>query len=426
MSAVKISVSSAFDGGNIKHIKSEGDTVYVEINPDPYSELEKKQHMQYFAFRTMAQDVESGGKTNFIIQNAGQVSFPWAWPGSTVFTSSDFETWRRVLNTSYDRETGYLKWTVDNDPSTSIRYFAYFPPYSYERHLKLISQCARAEGATVRSLGLSLDGREMDCITVGTGPLQAWIVHRQHPGEAMAEYFAEGLLTRLLGLGNDSDFGSVDGLARKAREIFTFNIVPNMCPDGSVRGHLRTNSAGANLNREWAPSGDYEAPTLHRSPEVYHVLNEMNKTGVDFCADIHGEETLPFNFIPGNEGIPNWNDRLKALHGAFLASYSRTNTDMQAAISYPPARANNSNLALCAKQVGHRFDCFAFTLEMPFKDCLSNPDPERGWSPQRSRQLGASILDPMMYVSSFLRKEGVSEASFPTEDAYILPTAKYQ
>jgi len=77
-------------------------------------------------------------------------------------------------------------------------------------------------------------------------------------GEAMAEYFAEGLLTRLLGLGDDSDFGSVDGLARKAREIFTFNIVPNMCPDGSVRGHLRTNSAGANLNREWAPSGDYE------------------------------------------------------------------------------------------------------------------------------------------------------------------------
>jgi murein tripeptide amidase MpaA len=40
--------------------------------------------------------------------------------------------------------------------------------------------------------------------------------------------------------------------------------------DGSFRGHLRTNAAGANLNREWCTTGAYEAPTLHRSPEVYH------------------------------------------------------------------------------------------------------------------------------------------------------------
>ncbi len=38
--------------------------------------------------------------------------------------------------------------------------------------------------------------------------------------------------------------------------------VPNMNPDGSYRGHLRTNASGANLNREW------KNPTLERSPEV--------------------------------------------------------------------------------------------------------------------------------------------------------------
>lgn len=38
--------------------------------------------------------------------------------------------------------------------------------------------------------------------------------------------------------------------------------VPNMNPDGTWRGHLRTNAVGANLNREW------EKPTLERSPEV--------------------------------------------------------------------------------------------------------------------------------------------------------------
>jgi murein tripeptide amidase MpaA len=32
----------------------------------------------------------------------------------------------------------------------------------------------------------------------------------------------------------------------------SLSFYPNMCPDGSVRGYLRTNSVGANLNREWA------------------------------------------------------------------------------------------------------------------------------------------------------------------------------
>ena len=38
--------------------------------------------------------------------------------------------------------------------------------------------------------------------------------------------------------------------------------MPNVNPDGSIRGHLRTNAVGANLNREW------KEPTVERSPEV--------------------------------------------------------------------------------------------------------------------------------------------------------------
>ena len=45
-----------------------------------------------------------------------------------------------------------------------------------------------------------------------------------------------------------------------------------MNPDGSWRGHLRTNAAGANLNREWA------SPSAERSPEVLAVRNAMDAT----------------------------------------------------------------------------------------------------------------------------------------------------
>ena len=68
-------------------------------------------------------------------------------------------------------------------------------------------------------------------------------------------------------------------------------LVPNMNPDGSRRGHLRTNAAGANLNREWAE------PSTERSPEVLCVFNKMRETGLDFGLDVHGDEALPYNFI---------------------------------------------------------------------------------------------------------------------------------
>lgn len=57
----------------------------------------------------------------------------------------------------------------------------------------------------------------------------------------MAEYFMEGLLGRLT--------DPSDGVARGLLKRCVVYAIPNMCPDGSARGHLRTNAAGVNLNR---------------------------------------------------------------------------------------------------------------------------------------------------------------------------------
>ena len=415
-----VSISDAFDGGNIQHVKNNESQVYLKVKPDPYTELEKVSHMQYFSFRSRVQ-CENESTLTYIIENAGDCSYPSAWPGSTVFYSKDRKTWKRVVNSTYDKENGHLKWTFEHAASESI-HFCYFPPYSYERHLDLISKCDAAEGATVRSLGQTLDGREMDVVIAGTGSRKAWIIHRQHPGENMAEFFAEGLLNRLLGL--DSN-GSIDGMAKKALDMYTFYIVPNMNPDGGYRGHLRTNACGANLNREWCQTGDYEAPTLKRSPEVYHVLKAMDETGVDIFADVHGDEELPFNFIAGSEGCPNWSPRLKGLQGAFLGAYCRANGDMQKEYGYEPEDAGQARMSVCSNQIAYRFDCLAFTLEMPFKDCLSQPDPIRGWNGERASMLGASLLDPFVYVHPNLRTENDFWTNLPEDDSYVCPTSKY-
>ena len=279
----------------------------------------------------------------------------------------------------------------------------------------------------MHSLGQTLKNREIDCITVGTGSRICWIIHRQHPGESMAEFYAEGLLSRLL-----DDWDSV---GKKAREMYTFNIVPNVNPDGSIAGNLRVNALGSNLNREWAPSSapcdsneesqvPYEAPTLERSPEVYHILRYMDKTGCDAFLDIHGDEELPFNFLAGSQGMPNWSKRLEALHGAFLAAYERANSDMQAQVSYEPDEPNEGMTNICSNQIALRFDCFSGTLEMPFKELIL--PQKQGWGPERARELGASVLDPLLYICPYLRNNKPFWERLPSEDAYVHPSSVYK
>ena len=263
-----VSISTAFDAGNIELVGQDASTVRLRIMPDPYTELEQKQHMQWFAFRSTA---DGPRDVTYAIENAGEASFPEAWPGSQVVASVDRKTWARVESTSYDADTGTLSWNWHSPAPAASVYFAYFDLYPYERQLDLVARCASmtrdggAPNLRVGTLGQTLDGRELDVITVGTGPLQAWVIHRQHPGESQAGFFAEGLLTRLLGLESE---GVVDGLVSRLLTQFTFHVVPCMNPDGAARGYLRVNAGGANLNREWAATGDYAAPTLERSPEV--------------------------------------------------------------------------------------------------------------------------------------------------------------
>lgn len=238
-----VSISSAFDGGNGKlnrvdfHNSNDFMTVYVDIIKDPYTEFEKMYHSQYFSFRSSIKGLDAEKETcvKYVLANAGEASYPVAWEGSTTFFShspSDPSSWLRKLDTSYDEKTGELSWTHCHGGNGSV-YFAYFPPYSYERHLSLISKCEAAPGASVESLGQTLDGREMEYVKVGTGDKTCWIIHRQHPGETMAEFYAEGLLTRLLGLESN---GAMDGMVRDVLNMYTFYIVPNMCPDGAFRG----------------------------------------------------------------------------------------------------------------------------------------------------------------------------------------------
>jgi murein tripeptide amidase MpaA len=233
-------------------------------------------------------------------------------------------------------------------------------------------------------LGTTLDGQTMDCLVFGDedpGKRKVWMVARQHPGETMAEWWMEGAINRLV--------DSTDPVANALLERATFYVVPNMNPDGSRRGHLRTNACGANLNREWAN------PTPERSPEVLCVLNKMDETGLDINFDVHGDEGLPYNFIAGTHGIPGWTDALEQKLETYKSTLQRINPDFQTEHGYPPNKPGTANLGYCSNQLAERFGKLAMTLEMPFKDANGTPDPVQGWSPERCRHLAHSCLDAL-------------------------------
>src|SRR6476661_3716101 len=300
-----LSISSAFDGGNIRVVAIDGDLVDLEIVKDHQSDF-----YQWFYFRLTG---GAGRALQLRLTNCAGAAYPDGWPGYKACVSQDREEWTRA-ETSY--ADGTL--TISLTPASDSVWIAYFAPYTMERLLD-----------------------------------------------------------------------EADPVVRRLREKATFHIVPNMNPDGSFRGHLRTNAAGVNLNREW------HAPSAEKSPEVLCVRNEMDKTGVDFAMDVHGDEAIAANFLAGFEGIPSFKPAQQDVFDAFSTALVNATPDFQTDKGYQIPAAGQANLSMSTAQLAERYGAVSMTLEMPFKDNADLPDATYGWSTDRCRLLARACLDAL-------------------------------
>ncbi len=376
-----ISIDANFDSGNIIVRRVAGpDDIELAIRKDSHSDF-----YQWFHFRLAG--ARGQACTLRIVDLAGS-AYPGGWPGYRACVSADRVNWTRA-DTGWDKAAGNGTLTIHVTPASDTLWIAYFAPYSIERHHDLVARIGGAPGVRADVIGTSLDGQSIDRLRIGTGPRQVWLYARQHPGETMAQWWMEGALERLI--------DPADPVARQLRARASFHIVPNMNPDGSRRGNLRTNAAGINLNREW------HAPSPDKSPEVLAVLTAMQASGVDFAMDVHGDESIPHVFIAGFEGIPSATPAQLALLGDYKARLARLTPDFQTRIGYPPASPGKANLTMSTNAVAERFGCLAMTLEMPFKDNDDLPDPVQGWSPGRSAALGRDCLAALAEIVEALR-----------------------
>ena len=371
----QLQISSAFDSGAIEVVAADAaEDIRVAIRADSHAEFR-----QWFHFRLSG---ARGKSCRIRFVNASACTYVDGWRDYRVVASYDRRRWFRV-DTAFDG----VEMTVEHRPERDSVYYAYFEPYSWERHLDLLGRSEASPLARVRRLGRTVEGRDLDVVTVGeadAGKRSLWVIARQHPGETMAEWFVEGLLERLL--------DAADPVARTLLARAAVHVAPNMNPDGSVQGNLRTNAAGANLNREWV------APSLERSPEVFHVRAAMHVSGVDALLDVHGDEALPYVFVDGCERLPSFTPEQGALQRAFVAAFRQASPDFQQVHGYPDEKETKVNMTLASKYAGHTFGCLALTLEMPFKDNADLPDAEVGWNGERSRRLGAAALEALLAV----------------------------
>jgi murein tripeptide amidase MpaA len=365
-----ISVNSKFDGGAIDLVRADSAAnIEVRIRKDSQADF-----AQWFYFRVSGVNKQTV-RIRFL--NAGQCTYPKGWEQYDVVASYDRREWFRVPSTYQD---GVLQ--LQHESAYNQVYYAYFEPYRSERHLDLMALCQTRPDVRVERLATSVEGRDVESISLGHGSKQIWVIARQHPGETMAEWFVEGLLERL--------FEQDDELVKTALEMATFHLVANMNPDGAALGNLRTNATGANLNREW-----FE-PSMQRSPEVFGVREAMISTGVDLFVDAHGDEALPYVFVSGCEMLPKFTEAQRVAQQKFIDDFKAASPEFQDEVGYGSGRYQQDALKLASKWIGDRFGCVSLTLEMPFKDNARVPQREVGWNGMRSKQLGAAILKPIV------------------------------
>ncbi|MCF5224646.1 M14-type cytosolic carboxypeptidase [Pseudomonas syringae] len=376
-----LTISSDFDSGNIQVLDS-SDPAHIKlaIRPDTQSA-----HFQWFHFKVDGLNV--GQTYGLSLSNASESTFNSAWSGYNAVASYDHKHWFRVPS-GFDGKA--LNFSLVADQAQV--WFAYFEPYSRERHDRLIEQAQANAGMQLLATGKSVEGRDIQLLRKGDGSegkRKIWFIAQQHPGEHMAEWFMEGVIERL----QQKDDTALQQLLASA-DLY---LVPNMNPDGAFHGHLRTNAAGKDLNRAWQDS------TEAQSPEVLFVRQQMEKYGVDMFLDVHGDEEIPHVFTAACEGNPGYTVHQRQLEERFRSRLSEVTVDFQTVYGYPRSAPGQANMNLAANAIGERYKCLALTLEMPFKDHDNAPDPLTGWSGKRSAQLAKDVLSVLAQMVEELR-----------------------
>lgn len=212
--------------------------------------------------------------------------------------SYDNQTWTHFETSEFDPDVPSLK--VRIKPPKDPVWIAWQPPYTTAHLNKLLAEIGRSKFLRREVVGKSVQGRPLLLLTI-TNPSVPdknkkviWLMARQHAWESGTSWVCEGALRFLV---------STNPRAARIRDEYIFKVFPIADPDGVVRGGVRYNVYGYDLNRNWDTAEPKHMPEIFAMRKA--MLDWLDAGGrMDVFFSLHNTSSADYISGPLTAGGP--------------------------------------------------------------------------------------------------------------------------
>ncbi|WP_373515864.1 M14-type cytosolic carboxypeptidase [Persicitalea sp.] len=289
--AAQIKIKTDFEGGRLGTLEKVSPTHYrCAVAGESDSQNRNRQSSWYY-FKV--ENAKGKALTIDLTDLVGEYNYK---PGSHAITaqtrpvvSYDNATWRHLTDNEVSWNEEKVELTLKLKPERNGLWVAHQPPYTTARLTKLLSNYQSYPNLTTRSIGQTPKGRPIPLLTITNAQIPTekkkvvWLMARQHAWEAGTSWVMEGVIKHLL----ESDEG------KKMLDKVVFQLIPMADPDGVVRGGVRFNQFGHDLNRNWDLVQPAEMPEIQAQKKaIVDWLTRGNR--IDFFLTLHNTENADY------------------------------------------------------------------------------------------------------------------------------------
>jgi len=287
-----ITFNANFEGGSLGKIEHSSGTHYIcAVRGEQNYEGRNRQASWYY-FRM--DNVRGRDITIELTDLVGEYNYR---PGAIAIKkntlpvfSYDGKTWQHFETVDWDERTTRL--ILRFRPTYNRIWVAHIQPYTTRDLQRLLDSVTTGPNLRVEVIGKTVQGRDILLLTVtnfdrpDTNKKVVWLIARQHAWETGGSFVAEGAIRFVL---------SDDPEARRLRDRVIFKFIPMADPDGVVRGGVRFNANGYDINRHWDEVDLRDPKYLERMPEIWYMKRAIvdyagSERPIDLLLYLHNEE----------------------------------------------------------------------------------------------------------------------------------------